>query len=321
MGDVQYKSEEGFDASSRLNYNSSTCTLNVQGNVATTALKTNNLLKEDGTPWQFEGQPGGSNATVQFNNSGAFNGSDHFTWNNSANLLTVSGTVNFAAAPSKLFGSVSTVSILGGSAGQILSTNGAGGLSWSSPTAGGVTQVATSGSGLGFSLSGGPITSTGTVTLTVPGATDLRTSLNIGNVANINLNGNASTVLSGGGTWIEPSSNYDKILNFTSSGGTVVHDFSLASVFNHESISANFTVNITNLGLNPGFGVNITLILNQGATARIPNAVQIAGVSKTIYWQGGFEPTGNANKKDLVSFSITNIGGLYTVFGQLISFG
>lgn len=40
-----------------------------------------------------------------------------------------------------------------------------------------VTDVATSGSGLGFSLSGGPITTTGTVSLTVPSASDLSTCL------------------------------------------------------------------------------------------------------------------------------------------------
>lgn len=83
---------------------------------------------------------------------------------------------------------------------QVLAGNG----SWITPStsSGTVTNVATSGSGLGFSLSGGPITNTGTVTLTTPTDTALRTSLNIGNVANINLNANGSQVLAGNGTWV-----------------------------------------------------------------------------------------------------------------------
>jgi phage-related tail fiber protein len=54
---------------------------------------------------------------------------------------------------------------------------------WSLDTSGMVTSVATSGSGLGFSLSGGPITSTGTITLTVPAAATLRTNLGLGSLA------------------------------------------------------------------------------------------------------------------------------------------
>jgi hypothetical protein len=67
----------------------------------------------------------------------------------------------------------------------------------------GVTQVNTAGSGLGFSLAGGPITTTGTVTLSTPTANDLRTTLNIGNVANINLTGETNKVLLANGGWTE----------------------------------------------------------------------------------------------------------------------
>jgi len=41
------------------------------------------------------GSPGGSNSAVQYNNSGAFGGSTNFTWNNTAQLLTIT-----AASPS-----------------------------------------------------------------------------------------------------------------------------------------------------------------------------------------------------------------------------
>lgn len=64
-----------------------------------------------------------------------------------------------------------------------------------------VSNVLTAGSGLGFSLSGGPITTTGTITLSTPNATSLRTSLDIGNVANANFNGNGNSYLRGNGTF------------------------------------------------------------------------------------------------------------------------
>jgi hypothetical protein len=84
-----------------------------------------------------------------------------------------------------------------GEAIDIIATASAGG------TGGGgsVSQVSTAGSGLGFSLTGGPITSIGTVTLATPTASALRGSLTIGNVANANFNGNGSTYLRGNGTF------------------------------------------------------------------------------------------------------------------------
>ncbi len=107
----------------------------------------------------------------------------------------------------------------------------------------------------------------------------------------------------------------------TSATGTVTHDCSTGQLFSHSSISANFTANFTNLNLDSGYATTTTLVLNQGGTAYIPNAVQIGGVSQTINWQGGSAPSGNANKKDVVSFSILNSSGTYTVLGQLTTFG
>jgi len=58
----------------------------------------------------------------------------------------------------------------------------------------------------------------------------------------------------------------------------------------------------------------------QGGTARIANAVSIGGSAQTINWQGGAEPTGTANGVDVISFSILNNSGTYTVLGQLVDF-
>ena len=67
----------------------------------------------------------------------------------------------------------------------------------------------------------------------------------------------------------------------------------------------------------------VTLVLSQGATAYVCNAVQIGAVSQAVLWQGSTSaPTGNANKTDLMTFSIMRTGASsYIVFGQLVSFG
>jgi hypothetical protein len=127
-------------------------------------------------------------------------------------------------------------------------------------------------------------------------------------------------------TWIDPSVIEIKKVSETfttinAATGVITHNCSLGHIFNHTNLSANFTANLTNLALDAGSATTVTLILNQGGTARIPSAVQIAGSAQTINWQGGSVPPGNANKKDIVSFSILNNGGAYTVFGQLVSFG
>lgn len=109
--------------------------------------------------------------------------------------------------------------------------------------------------------------------------------------------------------------------SITGATGTVTHDCSSGTIFYHTSPTANFTVNLTNLKCDSGYGTSTTLILSQGASAYIPNALQIGGVAQTINWSGGSEPTGTANKKDVISFSILNNSGTYIVLGQLSSFG
>lgn len=114
---------------------------------------------------------------------------------------------------------------------------------------------------------------------------------------------------------------YDKLYPITGATAVVTHDVSLSHVFYHTNVVANFTVNAINIGLNNLYSTNIILIINQGATPYIANGFRIEGITKTINWQAGSIPTGNANKKDLISFTVTYVDGNYTVLGQLVSFG
>lgn len=134
-----------------------------------------------------------------------------------------------------------------------------------------------------------------------------------------------------GGISVVPSTVTADILNIkevrevfttkTGATGVVEHDCSTGHIFYHTSIAANFTANLTNLNLSAGSATTITLVLIQGASAYIPNALQIGGAAQTINWQGGSAPSGNANKNDVVAFSILNNAGTYKVLGQLVSFG
>ena len=112
----------------------------------------------------------------------------------------------------------------------------------------------------------------------------------------------------------------ESFVTYTSSSGVVTVDVSNAQLYLFQSPSANWTINFSNLGLDQEYAKALSMLITQGSTAYIPNAVQIAGSAQTIVWQGGSAPSGTANGKDLVSFTIYNDGGTYTVLGQLVSY-
>ena len=106
----------------------------------------------------------------------------------------------------------------------------------------------------------------------------------------------------------------------TNASGTVTHDCSVGQVFYHTSPSSNFTVNLTNLGVSSGYVTKVELYIVQGSSGRLPNAVQIAGSSKTISWFNAVTPSPSSNAVDLVTFRVLLSGTTYTVFGKLEKF-
>jgi hypothetical protein len=112
----------------------------------------------------------------------------------------------------------------------------------------------------------------------------------------------------------------EKFQALTGATGTVTHDCSLGQVFYHTSPSANWTANFTNLNLSTTYATAITLIIVQGGTGYYPNIVQIGGVAQTIKWQANTNPTPSTSRTDVVTFSIINNSGTYSVLGQLTGF-
>lgn len=113
---------------------------------------------------------------------------------------------------------------------------------------------------------------------------------------------------------------YEFFSSLADATGVVTHNCANGHIFYHTSPDANWTVNLTNLLDTWNRATSVTLIITQGATGYIPNAVQIAGVAQTIKWQGNVTPTPSTNRTDVVTFSIINVSGTYIVLGQLTGF-
>ena len=100
----------------------------------------------------------------------------------------------------------------------------------------------------------------------------------------------------------------------------VVYDYSSSNLWYHATTSTNFTANFTNLPTTNNRVLSATIVISQGATAYIPNIVQIAGVTQSIKWAGGTQ-SGTANSLDLISFNFIRTGNTWTnVIGQIAPF-
>ena len=98
-------------------------------------------------------------------------------------------------------------------------------------------------------------------------------------------------------------------------------DWSTGAIYHVSSMSANFTINITNLPTTANKVYVVTFFLIQGATPYFINALQIAGSATTINWAGSSVPTPTANKREVQAFTLVFVGSTWTAFSQLTSFG
>lgn len=114
----------------------------------------------------------------------------------------------------------------------------------------------------------------------------------------------------------------ETVTTLSGATGTVVHDFTTGSnLFYHTGVISNFTANFTNYPTNNNTSFTTTLIIQQGGTPYIPNAVSINNVSQNIYWNGSVDPTGFANKIDSFAFNMVYTNGSWIVSGSWVSYG
>ena len=113
-----------------------------------------------------------------------------------------------------------------------------------------------------------------------------------------------------------------EVINSTpgATASTVVYDFSTGSNWYHSSINTNYTANFINIPITDNRVTTVSIVINQGSTAYIPQVVQIGGTASTIKWAGG-TASGNANQVDIVGFTFIRSGGSWAqVLGQINTF-
>jgi hypothetical protein len=103
--------------------------------------------------------------------------------------------------------------------------------------------------------------------------------------------------------------------------GTVAADWSTGDIWYVTSMSANFTINLTNLPTTANKSYSVVFALVQGSTPYYISALQIAGVAQTIKWPGASAPTPTASRVETETFTLMYTGAAWTVLGQLTSFG
>ena len=106
-----------------------------------------------------------------------------------------------------------------------------------------------------------------------------------------------------------------------SASGTVTHDYNTNNTFIHNSISGNFTANFTNIPTTDGTVITITLILNQGSTGYLCNAIQINGTGETLNYANSTTPIPTADRTEIQTFNLIRSGGSWTVTTGLITLG
>jgi len=178
------------------------------------------------------------------------------------------------------------------------------------PAAGAFTSLSAS-SSLTTSATSFNLINTNATTVNFAGAA---TTLSIGAVTGTTAINNALTV-TGTLTTQQAQQLYVAV---SSPGASATLNFTAGGIYYVTGMSQNFTAAFTNVPTASPYVVSVSLILVQGSSPYIPNAVSINGNAQTIKWLGGSQPSGTANHVDIVSFSfVITATSTYTILGAL----
>jgi hypothetical protein len=120
---------------------------------------------------------------------------------------------------------------------------------------------------------------------------------------------------------INLKSTTESLVTLTNTTGTVDHDFSQSSIFYHDQLLTNFTVNFINIPETNERTISAVLVLDQSNTAYVPTGLEIDGQTQTILWQGASSPTGIANQLNIVSFTLIRQNEQWSVLGSFSTYG
>ena len=108
----------------------------------------------------------------------------------------------------------------------------------------------------------------------------------------------------------------------TGAFGTTTYDFVTGAIWYHTGVTGNITAALVNVPITEGRALGITLLIQQGASPFIVNALTINNSDiGSIRWAYGQTPTGFANKLDMISFTLVRLNSAWVVTGSLTSFG
>lgn len=93
------------------------------------------------------------------------------------------------------------------------------------------------------------------------------------------------------------------------------------SIFYLAAPTGAVTANFTNVPTTTNRVYTPTVILSQSGTPQIVTTVQIDGGSSSISWANGVTPVGGANKQNVFGFSLIRSGSVWTVLGQMSTYG
>ena len=106
-------------------------------------------------------------------------------------------------------------------------------------------------------------------------------------------------------------------------GGTAYMNTTSCSVFYIQTPPYNFqaSFNVPDALYTNGRAATYVLVVEQGSTPYIANTMAIGYSNPSILWQGGSVPTGNANKRDVISFTLMRQSDSWIVLGSLNTYG
>lgn len=115
---------------------------------------------------------------------------------------------------------------------------------------------------------------------------------------------------------------YDVVTTKDSYSATMNYNLNDGKVFYQSNLSGNITANFVGVKNTGSVVTKAEVVIEQGATPYIINAVQTDGTSRTIEWKNNTVPSGNSNAMDLMTFTIIkDANSVFTVLGCLETYG
>ena len=257
------------------------------------------------------GTPGGSNTQVQYNNDGNFSGSAGLTFNSTTTLLTSN---NLVVSSSANLGSVSNVTITGGTTGQYLQTDGAGNLSWSTVVSGSTSNISNGNSNVNIATANGNVTISSAGNSNVVVVTG--TGINVAGTINVTGNANIGNIGATNGVFTNVSGNGSALTSIT--GANITGEVAYAATANSVAVANVSGIgNIATVNLD---GNSSNILYGNGVFATAPVTYGNSNVATFLanFGSNTLTTTGNVTVGNIIGNgqALTGINGS-NVTGQV----